>query len=325
MRSLIRKEPKTTVLKLLGSVLSALLLVFLLKQQGWESILDSVRQVGIEFTGIALALVLLSRLAVGARWYVLLRGVRVPIKFSDSMRLTFAGLFASNFLPTTIGGDVVRLAGGLRIGMDQTKCAASLIVDRLIGMTGMLIPLPIGLAALTRSNSPIIGMNVFLLVGLAARAGGSRSIRGWVLRVGRQLIAALRQWTRSPQTLLLALGLSLVHMAGLFSGLWFIIHSMEETISIARIAGLWSLIYFITLLPISVNGLGLQELSLSYIFGEMGGLSMQSALSLALIIRALLLLASLPGTFFVPGLIDRSSAGIRLGQESLDSEANEPF
>ncbi|MCK7481603.1 MAG: flippase-like domain-containing protein [Candidatus Moduliflexus flocculans] len=58
-------------------------------------------------------------------------------RFKDSASLTFTGLFASNFLPTTIGGDVVRLAGAMQMGFDRAVCLASIAADRLIGMAGM--------------------------------------------------------------------------------------------------------------------------------------------------------------------------------------------
>ncbi len=75
------------------------------------------------------------------RWHVLMSSAGTGITIRQSMRLTFAMLFASNFLPTTIGGDVVRLAGAIRLGFDQAISVASLVVDRLIGMAGMAMGL----------------------------------------------------------------------------------------------------------------------------------------------------------------------------------------
>jgi len=45
-------------------------------------------------------------------------------------------------LPTTIGGDVLRLAGAVRLGLSTSLAAASLVVDRLVGMTGMVLMVP---------------------------------------------------------------------------------------------------------------------------------------------------------------------------------------
>ena len=104
---------------------------------------------------------MVSRLAVAGRWHVLMHSAGTGIIPRQSIRLTFAMLFASNFLPTTIGGDVVRYAGAVRLGFDNAISLASLVVDRLVGMTGMAMALPFGipiyqqyLTAATTSSCP---------------------------------------------------------------------------------------------------------------------------------------------------------------------------
>ena len=69
------------------------------------------------------------------------------------------------------------------------------------------------------------------------------------------------------------------------------------------IGGLWTFVYFFTLVPISINGLGLQEVSIAYIFPTFGGISQQSALTLALLFRTLVMLASLPGAASLPAIL----------------------
>ena len=49
------------------------------------------------------------------------------------------------FLPTTIGGDVVRLAGAMQMGYDRAVSLASLVADRLIGALAMIFTVPFGL------------------------------------------------------------------------------------------------------------------------------------------------------------------------------------
>ena len=50
------------------------------------------------------------------------------------------------------------------------------------------------------------------------------------------------------------------------------------------ITGLWSLAYFVTLIPISINGLGVQELSLTFLFSTVAGLSTPVSLTIAVLI-----------------------------------------
>jgi uncharacterized membrane protein YbhN (UPF0104 family) len=78
---------------------------------------------------------------------------------------------------------------------------------------------------------------------------------------------------------------------------------MEDPLQWWLIAGLWSMSYFITLMPFSIGGLGIREISITYIFQEIGGISVESALTLAVLLRAVDILASIPGAIFLPTIL----------------------
>ncbi|MFN8404188.1 MAG: lysylphosphatidylglycerol synthase domain-containing protein [Anaerolineales bacterium] len=69
------------------------------------------------------------------------------------------------------------------------------------------------------------------------------------------------------------------------------------------VAGIWSLAYFVTLIPISINGYGVQELSLTFLFSRVAGLTPAHSLAVAVLIRIIFLLASLPGAAFLPSVL----------------------
>ena len=283
-----------TLLRLIGTLLSLTLLVYLLSQQGWDKIWAALKQIPLWVLGLALVLQLASRIAVSMRWYVLLRAVDVPITITQSLQITFAGLFANNFLPTTIGGDVVRLAGILRLKYDKVLSATSLVVDRLVGMAGMALVLPFGLIPWL-ATSPFSGSIMIII-----------PIQRWAKRlwsIVKSVWQALLLWLQHPWGLLFALFWTLVHMACLFGTIWLLLDGLGESVSFWLIAGLWSLVYFVTLIPISINGLGVQEVSMAYLFINVGGVSAHNGLILALILRTLIMAASLPGVFFLPDLL----------------------
>ncbi|MBM2842599.1 MAG: putative rane protein [Anaerolineales bacterium] len=144
MRLLPRRIDRKTITRLLGSLASLVLLLYLLSKQGWGEILLAIRSIPTATLMAVLVLLVVSRVAISARWYSLLRTTDTSIPFREAVRLTLAGLFAANFLPTTIGGDVVRAAGVARISHDRVGSVSSIVVDRLIGMLGMAMVLPIG-------------------------------------------------------------------------------------------------------------------------------------------------------------------------------------
>ncbi|MFZ6026755.1 MAG: lysylphosphatidylglycerol synthase transmembrane domain-containing protein [Chloroflexota bacterium] len=286
-----------SILRWLGTLLTLGLLIWLLGSQGWENIFAAFRQIAWWRLALALAATVLSRLAVATRWFALLRGARVKAPFGLVTRITFAGLFASNFLPTTIGGDVIRLGGAVRFGFSRAISLASLMVDRLVGMAGMAMALP-GLLALV-GKFP----GSFFFWPLASVS--STAMPRWdALRSGvRRISDVLARWIKNPGSLLAALACTWVHMVCTFVAVDLILAGMGQSVSFWLIAGLWSLVYFVTLLPISVNGMGTQELAISLLFTRLGGVSAEGALVMALLMRVFPMLASLPGAVFVPGMI----------------------
>lgn len=310
------------LLRLAGTLLALGLLVFLLSKQGWNEIGAAISSIAVWRFVIATLLTVISRLAIGVRWHLLIHAVEPRISLKQALSLTFAGLFASNFLPTTIGGDVVRLGGTIRLKFDGVLSAASLIMDRLVGIAGMTMVLPFGLPKFfagqifARSN-PLSALENVGMGGIMSSPSGVllRKILDAARRVTRKLFDALSHWVSHPRALLQALVFTWIHMLSLFGSIHILFKGMDEEISFWLIAGLWSLVYFITLVPISINGYGVQELSTSFLFTEVGGISPQNSLTIALIIRTLQMVVSLPGALFLSGTI--------LGENNSSSAENQ--
>lgn len=295
-------------LRLFGTLVAAVLLIYLLSQQGWREIIAAIQRIPPWLLLLAMGLMIISRFAVAGRWHVLLRSAGVWITAGETLRVTFAGLFSTNFLPTTIGGDVVRLAGAMQLKYDAAICAASLIVDRLLGMAGMAMVVPLGLPSFIESRSPsnALSLGQFHLLASFFTAplnkwGKPLWERG--VQLLRRIIAALAIWRNHPRSLLISFGFSWINMLCLFGVVSLLLKGLGEDVPFWLIGGLFSIVYFVTLLPFSINGYGIQEVSMTFIFSSVGGVSLQSGLTMALLFRTLMMVASLPGVFFVPELL----------------------
>lgn len=300
-----------TLLRTIGSFLSLGLLIYLISKQGWSEILESLTRIPPATLLLALGLLAVSRLSVSLRWFTLIRSIIPSFSYVESLRLTLAGLFAANFLPTTVGGDVVRAAGVLRRAEHRMDAVTSIAADRLIGLLGMLVLVPFGLVA-TWDWLQDGSQMVLHLTGIHTAGGLGILKSDFVqnsldrLKRGARSLAA---WIRRPRVLATALGFTWVHQVALFTNVWLFLRGMHDPLSWWSIASLWSLSYFITLMPFSIGGLGIREISITLIYQEIGGISVESALTLAVLLRALDIIASIPGAFFLPSILEAQRSG----------------
>lgn len=284
------------LLRVLGTLVSSGLLVYLIYRQGWSEFRQAFATFPWTAVALALGLVLASRGLVAMRWYALLRTAGAPIDLWQVIKLVFTGLFTSNFLPSTIGGDAARLAGGIYLRLDASMLAASLMVDRLVGMAGMALMLPAGLAVVLAAGAVEPVMEGALLAGFPW-AG-----RLWAKAVEffHGMLRSSLTWLRHPAGLAWAFACTFGHMLFTFLTVHVLLRSLGATLPLWQVGGLWSFSYFVSLAPFSINGLGLQEVSIAYLYATFGGIPVEAGLALAVLLRVLFMLASLPGAIFLP-------------------------
>lgn len=282
---------RQTIARSAGSLLALVLLVILLGEESGDEIASALKRVSVWYFLAGVFVLLISRLFVVSRWHILLRSAGIDISFWHTAMLTFTGLFSSNFLPTTIGGDVVRLAGVMQLGYDRAICLASMVADRLIGMAGMLVTLPFGLI-------PVLTLGK---AGLQAIFFGALFQKG--LDFLKRTFGTFVIWFKKPLALFASFASTIGNMLFIFLAIFLLISGMGRHTSYWLIAGLWSLTYFVTLIPISINGYGVQELSLTFLLLKFGGLNHSESLAIAVLIRILFIVTSLPGAFFLPSIL----------------------
>ncbi len=280
------------LLRLGGTLLAIGLIVVLLREGGWAEVVAAIKQLSWTTILAGIVLVLISRVFVSIRWYILLRSGNVDIPLSRSLALTFTGLFANNFLPTTIGGDVVRLAGAMQMGYDRPVCLASIAADRLTGLIGNAFTLPFGLIPIVQGGAAGAAQSV-TLAALWGRAWG----------FVRRTLETFTIWYRKPVAILGAVGCTWGHMLCTVTTMYVLISGLGIHTNFWLIAGLWSVTYYVTLLPVSINGYGVQEFSLTYLFSRFAGVSPAASLTVAVLIRALYMVVSLAGAFYLPGIL----------------------
>lgn len=284
-------ENRQAVARALGSILALALLLVLAQESGDGELFSALRRVSSGYFLAAVAALFISRMFSASRWHLLLRSAGVKLSFFRSIMLTFTGNFSSNFMPTTIGGDVVRLAGAMQLGYDRAICLASLVADRLIGMAGMTLALPLGLG-------PFFSLGVGVTQSLAVSTLFQKG-----MDFAKRSFESLSIWLKKPTTLISSLFATFGNQVFIYLSIYLLLLGIDHQVSYWLVAGMYTLAYFVTLIPISMNGLGVQELSMTFLLVQLGGLSSSESATIALLTRLLFIITSLPGAFFLPSIL----------------------
>ncbi len=232
--SFARQPQRASLIKWVGTVLSVVLLIYLLSQQDWQKVLQALSRIPFWRFAVAFLLMFISRFAVATRWYVLLRVVSNKVSWMQSVRWTFSGLFASNFLPTTIGGDIVRLAGGVQSDLDAATTTASLVIDRLVGMFGMALMLPFGIVPLfgwfstQQRNRGLSAIPEYSMVASA----GLKKIWQKVIKFARKIFQSIKLWLKQPASLAYSFLFTGIHMLCFFGIFGILLGGLNDPISL---------------------------------------------------------------------------------------------
>src|SRR5438876_579861 len=98
---------------------------------------------------IALGLYALNVVASVWRWWLLLEAQDVDMSFQSLFASMSVALFFNNFLPSNIGGDVVRVADSARVTRSKTLAATVVLADRTMGMMGLVLVAAAGVTLVT--------------------------------------------------------------------------------------------------------------------------------------------------------------------------------
>jgi hypothetical protein len=248
----------------------------------------------------AVALII-GDLVLGAyRWQRLLRALGISVPLSTLTASYFVGLFFNNFLPTSMGGDVVRIYDVARYSRQPSASAASVVAERALSALAQgliaLVGLALGYEVAKRFAGEIAAIFAVLCLVLVALLLGDHWGRKISLLRGRvmEALGSISFCLRDKSLALWVVFVSLFFHAVIVLINYAIFLALGADVSLAYCFLVIPIILFITLLPVSINGLGIREWAYIYFFGRLG-LSMAEAVAASLLFFILLILVSLIG------------------------------
>src|SRR5438309_7519901 len=109
---------------------SLILLVVLFRQIDVARLWDTARRASIAWLIVALGIYGVNLIVSTWRWHLLLDAQRVPVKRRWLFGSFLVATFFNNFLPSNIGGDVIRISDTAGPAQSKTRAAAVVLTDR---------------------------------------------------------------------------------------------------------------------------------------------------------------------------------------------------
>src|SRR5690348_11694815 len=113
---------------------------------------SAARQASPAWLAGALLLYFTMIIASAVRWDVLLRAQHVRLPFSFLTQSFLVATFFNNFLPSNIGGDVIRISDTAKPAGSKTLATTVVLIDRGLGLLGLALMAATGATLMSRMS-----------------------------------------------------------------------------------------------------------------------------------------------------------------------------
>lgn len=290
---------------------STALLVYLFRRANAGSMWAQFRQMDPLWMAAALATYGTMLAASAWRWRVLLRMQTVDVGMGTLTRSFLVATFLNNFLPSNIGGDVIRVADTAAYTGSKTLATTVVLLDRVLGLMALLSIAALASGLAYAAGVPLAGLGylwIAFVAIVAALAFGLRYADSMANALHRfaagrtealeqrvhRLSNAVSRFREQPRGLWFAFAGAVAVQCLLV--LFYICAARSLAVPFPWLAA--SVIVPVSLavqmVPVSINGFGVREAVFAFFFTSLG-LSYSSALTLSLGSAVLIMMFSLSG------------------------------
>jgi uncharacterized membrane protein YbhN (UPF0104 family) len=261
----------------------------------------------IAFLVVGIVLMGFSLVLAAWRWQRVLDVFDVHVPLRRLVSHYFAGQFVGNVLPSTVGGDVLRVTRTARDIGARDVAFASVVLERLTGFVALPFLLFLGFLAdpdlFTAPNAWIalvtggatIGFLVLIIIvtGHPNVAGRFTEHENWMRYIGA-IHVGIDRLRRDPRDAAAALGAAVAYQFVVVSAVYCAVHTIGLTVPNAAVLAYVPAVAMAQVLPISVGGFGLREGMLALLLHPLGATTTQ-AVAVGLLWYAMMLIVSLGG------------------------------
>ncbi len=265
----------------------------------------------------ALAIFLVTTWGMSWRWQLLLasKGIHEPLGWLT--KLYFVSYAAGQVLPTTIGGDAVRIVEHARRRPTvKGETVAAVLMERAVGAAGTLLMVALGLAVVAgrfENLQLVVWVELAFAAVLALVAvllfsrRTSRHLVRTVFPLGRRvrlerplrsLYLAMHDYRSRPGVLGLVLLATLGVQLPRFGAIWLCGEAIGVEMSPLPYLLLGPLLFLVMMMPFTINGLGVRE-AFFVAFLAQFDVSADAAFATGVVFYVVTVLAALPGALIL--------------------------
>jgi uncharacterized membrane protein YbhN (UPF0104 family) len=312
-------------------LISVALLYLALRKVNLADLASRIDVASLGWIALAIAVTLLQIFLGVLRWREVSAACGAPLTTTTALRFNLIGTFFNQTLPSSIGGDAVRLWLVARGGAGWRAATYSIFVDRAIGLIALAVIIVASLPWSYRLIGDPRGQLALLLVDFAALAGGVGFLLlgvlpwPWLKRwwgthhlhaCSRIADGVLFSAKHGPKVTALSL---VVHVLTAVIA-WCVVKSIAAPIGFGEVFQLVPPVVLITMLPISIAGWGVREATMGLAFGY-AGLATTEGVNVSLLYGAVsFIVGALGGLVWIlsPEKLAKGAAPIELPkQETL--------
>ena len=292
------------------TVVTAFLFFLIFRKVDFHEFVATLRNARIDVLIFAFLILWLGHYICIFRWRMLMRPLMPVLSLGQLFGIYCIGLFFNLTFPTVVGGDLVKMYYAGKPTKHYAESFASTFLDRDAGMLAMMIIAGIAMVvhpvAISSVPVPLIVWSVFLLFIL----GNVAIFTPWL---HRRLTAVLQHYRMSRlaskidaisaafqvmgkhrSVLYVSLLISLVNQLLVIAVTYTIADGLRLDIPFRYFLVFVPVITLISMIPISLNGMGLREYSFVALFSAIG-VDRESCIALGLLSSLFVILSSIPG------------------------------
>jgi hypothetical protein len=288
-------------------LVSGFLIWFLTRGIDFSSAAQRITEADPLMLAAALLVIWVQICVGGLRWRSVMRAMGAPFAVSDAIRLFLIGAFFSQALPSSVGGDPVRMYKAYKLGFSVRQAVNGVLLERAVTVVALVLLVDATQPWFEpRVDHPSAGLIlpavIMITLGVAVGIG--------LLMILDRLPATLMRWRvvrglgnlgidgrkvfLSPAHLPRVLFWGVLTHINIALAVFFLAMGLNLDVSLIDTLTLMPLVVLIMTIPISIGGWGVRETAMVALFGLIG-VSNEGALVLSVLLGLVGMAAALPG------------------------------